>query len=73
MNSAQKRTEREFLHDLSSPAGALQLHLEYLKEISKSEKLDLEKVREKLEKAVFLAQKISEIITFRREEIKEEA
>jgi hypothetical protein len=70
MKNTDIRTEKDFLHDLSSPAGAIQLHLEHLREISKGEKVDFEKVKEMLEKAVSLVQKISELIAARREEIK---
>lgn len=65
----EKRTEREFLHDLSSPLGALQLHLEHMAELFRKESPE-HHLLARIEKAVSLIQKTNHLVTTRREELK---
>ncbi len=65
----EKRTEREFLHDLSSPLGALQLHLEHMADLFRKDSPQ-HPLLARVEKAVSLIQKTNLLVTERREELK---
>ncbi len=65
------RTEREFLHDLSSPVGALQLHLEHLLDLFRKNHKDHVEIN-RIEKAVQLIHKTGQLISMRRDELNSE-
>ncbi len=65
------RNERDFLHDLSSPLGALQLHLEHLLDLFRKNYGEHAELK-RIEKAVDLVHKTGKMISTRRQELKEE-
>jgi hypothetical protein len=56
--------ERKFLHDLSSPLGGLQLHLEALQ--MDLQRAGSQEVGEKIEKCLTLLQKVSRLLEERK-------
>jgi hypothetical protein len=64
MEESRAKPERKFLHDLSSPLGGLQLHLEALQmDVKKTGHPQME---QKIEKCLILLEKVSGLLAERK-------
>ena len=67
----KKNTEKEFLHDISSPVSVLQGGLEMLRaKIQNGQLSDLAEVEARLEKLINVSEKLVKVLTARKEEVK---